>query len=313
MPSYGFRIRFLLPEDCGINHDAKILQIPLPTRDKEVLLKSVSEANIKDSNNLAIFASGFSSSHEADICGRRVKNSLLLCGLCFQMGFDVGKDEARGVITEYGKELLKKTRKMKEKTLLLNDIHGLCVYPEEKSVDVRFASTSIQFRIGKSPTRFVEEFKKAYELNPTDKQSLALELYNTSHFESSLRARFLTLVTAVECLCIQDEQPDPVVKYVETLIEQAKKSGIEAVQENSFLGRLGALKIESISKSCRRLVEKHLDVGAVDLFQECYDIRSDLSHDGKCQEGVDLGTYTPELDKLVSQLILADIGASANQ
>lgn len=215
------------------------------------------------------------------------------------MGVDVGKDEATSPVS---KDVKANATEVGE---VLDDVHGLCVFPDYERVS--FVSSSVSPLIATPSTTFVEEFTKAYELNPklNDKQSLALEMYNLSHFESSLRAHFLMLATAVECLCFQDAQPDPVVGYVETLIEQAQKSGIEAVQDTSFLSRLGELKTESISKACRRLVEKHLDADAAALFQKCYRIRCDLSHDGKCSE--DLGTYTPKLDKLVSQLVLADI------
>lgn len=315
MPSYGFRIRFLLSEAYRINHNANILQISLPTGDKEVLLKSVSVANIKDSINLAIVGSGFSSEHEADICGRRVKNSLLLCGLRLQMGIDVGKDKARGGITKYGKEWLKKTTGIKEETLLLNDIHGLCVYPEEKGVDVRFVSIGFKVHLGQSSTKFVEEFKKAYKLSPklTDKQSLALELYNTSHFESSLRARFLTLVTAIECLCVRATRPKTVLDFLKKLIDTTEGADLEPPERKSLIDGLKNLKTESVRKSCLQLAEKHLGGDAMSLFQECYSIRGGLAHDGKCPGGADIGTYTPKLDKLVSQLILADIENSAGK
>lgn len=309
MSSYGFRIRFLLPEYRRIEHNTEILQILLPTGDKEVLLKSVPKVKIKDSINLAVFASGFSSKCEADNCGRKVRNSLLLCGPHLQMGFDVGKDKARFIITEYGRKWLKKMMKLKEETTILNDIHGLCVYPEEKGVGVRFAGSLASFQVGVSSTKFVEEFTKAYDLDPqlSDKQWLALEVYNSSHFESSLRMRFLTLVVAVECLCIQKTRPEPVICHLRKLIEITEKIDLESSEKSSFLHCLKNLKKESISKSCRQLVKKYLGDEMETLFKDCYDIRSRILHNGSVPEGKDIGTYTPKLDKLVSQLILADI------
>lgn len=300
MPTYGFRIRFLLPEESAIDYDAEILDIPLPSVGLTLVLRSVPESSIRKSRNLTIRGSGFPSEDEARACGRRTKNALMLCGARLRMGIDVGKDWQPPVRIK-GLEAMDRYKGVR----LLPDVHGLSVFPEDKPVDfpcVKLSRVSL-----KAATEFVEELGKAYEIAPklTDKQSLALELYGAAHFESSLRARFLTLVIAVECLSTQEEQPQHVLDHLKELMELTEKS-LEAPKREEIVARLGNLKRESISESCRELVGRYLGPDAVKLFKDCYDARGKIVHDGEPPEDFDLGSYTRRLDKLVSQLLIAD-------
>lgn len=299
MTTYGFRIRFLLPGDYAINVDAETLDIPLPSVGLTLVLRSMPESSIRKSRNLTIRGSGFPSEDEARACGRRTKNALMLCGARLRTGFDVGKDKARSGV---GKVVKERAREIGVR--LLDDVHGLSVFPEDRPVLVFSVSASAV--IGKPATRFVEEFGKAYEMSPefSPKQSLALELYNASKFELSLRARFLTPVIAVECLSTQEEQPRHVLDHVKELVALTKKS-FKGPEKGRILSHLGELKKESISKSCRDLVGKHLGAEVAKLFKKCYDTRGKIVHDGEPPEGFDLGHYVEELDKIVSQLLIA--------
>jgi hypothetical protein len=217
------------------------------------------------------------------------------------MGIDVGKDKSASVI---GRSLREGAKY--EGVLLLDDIHGLCVFPED--LPVRFVSISASVEIGQSAGKFVEEFLKAYELSPefSSKQSLALELYSLSHFESSLRARFLTLISSVECLSSPEQKGESVIAHLDNLIDMTKQS-LQCPETDSIISQLGDLKKESISSSCRKLIARYLGQDAAKLFNNCYDIRSKLVHKGDAPEGINLGVYTPQLDELVSQLIVAAV------
>lgn len=297
MTTYGFRLRFLLPKDSMIHHDEETLE--LSSGDVTLLLQSPSKTSIGDSRELLIRGSGFPSKDEAYACGRRTKNALILCGACLRMGFDVGKDKATSGVGKIVKE-----RAREKGIVLLDDVHGLSVFPED--MPVKFVSFGGSVVVGPSAAIFVEEFGKAYEMSPefTDKQSLAFELYSAAQFESSLRARFLTLVIAVECLSSLEEQPQRVVNHVKELVALTKKS-FKGPEKGRILSHLGELKKESISKSCRDLVGKHLGAEVAKLFEECYDARGKIVHDGEPPEGFDLGTYVPKLDELASQLLIA--------
>lgn len=301
MPEYGFRVRFLLEEGYVIGHDGDSLDIPLPSGQKKVILRPVSGAKIRESSNLTLRANGFSSADEAHAYGQRIKNALKLCGLLIHVGIDVGKDTA----TSGAGKMVKDTMKAAG-IKLLDDVHGLIVYPED--LPIRFASIRGELTVEKSSTTFIEALTKAYEIvfTLTDKQSLALELYNISRFESLHRARFLTLVTAVECLGSRAKQPEHIISYIDVLIEQTKGSLLDTEREH-LVPRLRELKTESISRSCRNLVNEYLGQEAMKFFSTCYNIRSKLVHEGSTPKDTRLARDVLKLDELVSQLLLATI------
>jgi len=120
---------------------------------------------------------------------------------------------------------------------------------------------------------------------------------------------FLSLVVAVECLSSQEEQPQHVLDHLKELMRLAKES-LEGPERKDMVNGLGRLKRESISKSCRELVGRYLGPEAVNLFKDCYDARGKIVHDGEPPKDFDLGSYTPQLDHLVSQLLIAVVTSS---
>lgn len=61
MPPWQFRIRFFLAEGCRILHDEYFIDIPLPPGKQQVVLRSLSRRSLKQSTELTVSSSGFSS------------------------------------------------------------------------------------------------------------------------------------------------------------------------------------------------------------------------------------------------------------
>lgn len=299
MSTYGFRLRFFLPEGSVINHDSETLEIKLDSAPSSIIkLASNTGMALKKSYDLSMFGTGFSSEDEAYNCGIRIKNSLFFCTTQLQMGVDCGKDKSSSGIGKIIKDKLKE-----QGILLLDNVHGLSAYPEDKIV--RFGGISAAVTIGRPSEKFAEDFKKAYEvsLNFSDKLSLSFELYGASHFEKSLRAKFLSLITAIESLCEQENNSEAAVRHIEDLINQTI-SNFHGPEKESIINRLGQLKKESISRACKKTVADNLESEDVAQFEYLYNVRSRMLHDGRTPKGVDLGTEVPKLDKIVSKLLI---------
>lgn len=141
---------------------------------------------------------------------------------------------------------------------------------------------------------------------------MAFELYGLSHFESAPRARFVTLISAIETISETKPRNAEALKHVERLIKFTHNSGLPRSEINSLLGHLGWLKRESISKAGRDLVGTLLESNeyggeqAKDFFQHCYNLRSELLHGGKPKDDtVNLGLLVVHLDHLVADLLVA--------
>lgn len=199
--SYGFRIRFILLKGSVIQHDTDTLAIEFPSSRKAILIQSATGIKLKDSNNCIIRGSGFSSADEAFACGRKTKNALIIACAGLGLSIDVGEDKASSGVSRIIKDEARKAG-----FILLNDVHGLCIYPED--LPVSFSCTGGTPGKSASTVAFVKELSQVYEnapeLNP--RQSLAFELYSLAQATPSKRSRFLLFMDAFECLPGSDGQ-----------------------------------------------------------------------------------------------------------
>lgn len=310
MPTFGFRIKFILPEDKRINCSQNSIKIELPSKHKIQLSAYQSNIAIKNSKNLILKGSGFKTKEEARNIGEKLKNSIMLTSAILQIGIDVGKDKTNFSISKF-----LKNKAMKSGFRFIEDIHGLHVYQE--GTPIQWVSSELTNTIIISNDKFINALQDAFNLVPDkleEKRYLSLELYSASHFESSLRAKFLILVSVVECLAARDEKSGDVIAFIEELINYTKTNYKESGKEKSnLISRLGNLKRNSISVSCNKLVEYYLGEESMKYFSYCYDIRSKILHDGNPPASTDLGVELPKLDKLASRLIFKIISKQGDE
>ena len=299
MLTYGFRVRFRLPSDTAIQEDSKEIELMCLPDGRTLMLCAISSIKISDTHDLGIRAGGFTSEHEANMYGQRTKTALMICGVYCGMGIDVGKDKATSGV---GKKLRESAREAG--ILLLNDVHGLSVFPED--LPVRFCSMSARVVIGGPTERFKREFCRAFESarDLSNKQMLSLELYAASKFEVSPRARFLTLISAVEALVESQSEKPEIVGFLDYLIRITDKRLTEP-DRGLLTSRLGDLKSKSISGLCKEYVKGYLGEEEAKLFSSAYGVRSKILHEGDVPAGIDLGSLCPKVDGLVSELLEA--------
>ena len=315
MPNYHFRIRFRLSPSSRLGHDESVFDLRRPSGQGDHTLDALGAESISDSQWLALRNSGggFPTEEKAMDAGRIAKSAILWCGVRMRLGMDLGDDKAHGGASEY----LKKIRR-EQGIRLLNEVHGLNVYGEDPELPTRFASFSASGRVDKDISRFEKYFNEAVDMNLqlTDKESLAFELYGLSQFESSSRARFITLVIAIESIIEDKKRNAEAVKHVEQLVKFTNNSGLPLSEVDSLRGSLRRLKYESISKAGRDLIDRYLGQAQYDgkvaeiFFRDCYNIRSQLVHNGKpADETIDLRSLVARLDRLVADLLVSYVEA----
>jgi len=303
MATFGFRLQFWTSRAQLIETKNEAIVLKLRETEKTIKLFPVS----KDSNNicynLIIQGSRYVSEDEASKEGERIKNCILLSGLTLRMGFDIGKDKP---ILQFAKPL-KDEYKDKFGVQIIDDVHGLIVYSEDMPVTTISANINalVSVPINNFINVFIEYYKNDYIIS--ERYSLALELYNMSHFDKSLRGRFLTLVTVIESLSVREERSEASMKHLEELIGITKESDLETNDKESLIKGLDDLRKESISRSCRKLVKRHLGQEGVKQFQRYYDVRGRILHNGAPPDEVNLDIETQNLDIFVSDLLKANI------
>jgi hypothetical protein len=129
-----------------------------------------------------------------------------------------------------------------------------------------------------------------------DLTSLALEIYNSSFFESSTRAQFLCLIQMLEILSTRQVRSSKSLGHVlelkkltEAAIDRARNEqrNTDLDSLNRMMSTLGDLKYESISQAIQHLVndslisDKDSKITTPDFVKRCYKTRSELAHDGR--------------------------------
>lgn len=132
-----------------------------------------------------------------------------------------------------------------------------------------------------------------------ERLSLACDLLNGVDFESTVRARFIRLVTALEALA--GERPEHSAPLVALLrrwrkeLEEVDGSALPDGELASFRGQLRDIQQVSIKTAVRSLVARHAPGPTDDDSNErfvarCYDRRSLMLHEGvEADEGDQLG------------------------
>jgi hypothetical protein len=285
MTTYAFRITCKL---AGANFDIKgntSLVLPAPTLPIQVMLgKSKDQTGDR---TLILQGGGFSSEEEARTAGTPVKTAVMLTGLLLGVGIDVGPNQAQAL--------------------------GLQVVPEiNRATTLGFTFDRPVLKRPISNSNLEEKVAESYAPDKalTKKQTLAAQLYNQSHFQSSDAARFLTLISAIEALADQKSKPQATVALIDRMMEMAAAAG----NSDDLNNGLGNLKQESIRSACRRLVETYGenpdDTHEAGAFARAYTIRSTLLHEGEPPPGTDLAAELRTLDLLVRRLIVRHVAFS---
>ncbi len=279
---YAFRVRFTRSPRDAVNADVPALDLPSPGAEQSVqLLAAAKESSIKDSPTLLLVGEGFSSETEATTVGDLYTRVLVRTLAHLRVGVDFGARAARSVFTKFGLAWIEK--QVQQRVLI--DVHGLMVFPAEPWP--KFAAVTLEAVRGVPRDRFERSFRRGLETGATidDREQVALELFNASFFQASPDGRFVLLFMAVEALLQPDSRPAPVLQYVESLIAATKAQKCLPVNErDSLLGSLQWLRLESISRTGKKLAERRLAGRAyqnhdpAQFFSECYSVRNRLVH-----------------------------------
>lgn len=144
---------------------------------------------------------------------------------------------------------------------------------------------------------------------PDESTRLALELYVAAKLETSKRARFVSMVSALEPLIRPQKLNNPVIDCViDAAIAKAKAAhSADEPLYRSFIGRLEALRRESVSAALRRYVRATLpdDAAVHHALERAYDLRSKVLHDGATLDcpDADLEFVDEALRRLFAKLL----------
>jgi hypothetical protein len=311
MITYRFRLKFFVHTSGVIHHDERTLDFLLP-KDIRATLSCLDGKSISEGQQLVLSGGGFTSKEDAANVGKQLKDSLLLGGVKSRIGIDVGKDTA---ISTMGPDV-KNNIFDKYGVKFIDDVHGLMIYSEEHPVQISSVSSPTLYSPANAE-KFTNLVSALFCANPvlSDKVRLSLELYGASHYETSSRARFITLVIATEALIEPRDRDVMTRKTVYGLIKQVMNSGLGGKEKDSLIGSLNWLYKQSISQALREMAERYLldrqyaNLIASKFISHCYDIRSKLVHKGNVDsDTVHIGALAAQVNIFLSDLLVEMVG-----
>ncbi|WP_133126010.1 HEPN domain-containing protein [Pseudohalioglobus lutimaris] len=220
---------------------------------------------------------------------------------------DVGKDKASGFVSNYVKDKVFDEHGV----VMIDDVHGVTAYSEEYPTTCSsiFTTGLVNVRNAEFFTgKLIDLISESYALS--EQLKLAMELMTSSFFESSSRARFLTLVLAAESILSPEDRSTEVHSVVDELRNVAKSANLSDQEKRSILGTLNWLYKDSISQSLRKMALVHLpnktyqDLPSHKFIQKCYEARSKLVHSGTVdEEKHNIGTLAANLEVYLKDML----------
>ncbi len=161
---------------------------------------------------------------------------------------------------------------------------------------------------GRSPNIALGEIQEAYThlKEPDEKLLLSMEIFCSARLESSQRAVFLALVSALEPLAQEARLGGAVDTFVKQCAALLKDSqNIPSDMQNSLNGRLLQLRQESIRQALRRLTREALpdQPEASKIVDDAYSLRSQIIHSGKPADlDIDLEAEAREISTVIRNI-----------
>jgi hypothetical protein len=155
------------------------------------------------------------------------------------------------------------------------------------------------------PAVIFGELHDAYALlpEPDEKLLLSMEIFCAARFESSQRAVFLRLVSALEPLAREAFLGDEVAAFVNDCIARLRaSSSVPSELKASLEGRLQRLHNECIGQALRRLARETLpsQPDAARTISDAYALRSQIIHSGvPANLDVDLERESREISTII--------------
>jgi hypothetical protein len=306
---FTFRLRFNFSKTFRLNSEAEELPLLSTAAGEQIKVKSgLPAVPLKEAERVAVIGGPYQTESDARIAGVRAKNAVLLWALEQRVGIDFGDGMPLGLATDEGLRALASEHGVPVR----NDVHGVDVYPAGGKT--KFVHVSVDAVAGKHVPRFIEAFQRDFMTAAVIGQRLvvAAELYFGSWFDVVPRARFVTLMTAIEAMLDPAPRGKAVQTLVSELIRATRQSSIPQQTKDSICGALQWLKSESIGQAGRRLASTLLPddtfagLSAGSFFRHAYDIRSKIVHNGYANPAL-LFQLVNTMEEFVAKLLRASV------
>ncbi len=222
--AFSFRLRVVAPPGHGLTESGqRRISIDTPRWGTiELHAKTPEKADRK--SLIVITGREYSSADEARRAGEAARWALRIAGVSANVPLDLGNDRATSGMARAFRE----EQEQRFGIQIRNDVHGLDVY-EEDDRPVKYISMEARPSVTASVDKFAQALRAGFARHEgagrpsyDEAAALAMDLYLLAGFETSERARFLTLITALEVLSVREQQRPKVLSFVDQTISRSR-------------------------------------------------------------------------------------------
>lgn len=266
------------------------------------------EIPLSESKRFIVRSDGYTAEEEAWASAGKYRDVLIRAFSRLRIAADFGDRAAKGGFYEAGLRMLEEQG---SRHRVLNDVHGIMVFPTEpRPAFVSMSGAGI--RTPAKGDRLVQAVSDLLgsEWGISDRERLAYDLFSSSFSASSADARFLDLMMAVETLLDPKPRSEPVLEHVNRLIAATcEAAGLPDSEKSSIRGTLAWLRVQSIGQAGRELAtslaeNRYQNMTPSEFFSACYNVRSKLVHGAHPRPSrMEVGTLAASLELFVSDLL----------
>lgn len=268
----------------GTRWDLRLARDQSPERGRVIILESAA----------------FPDAASAERAARRIEAAVLAVSVRRGFGVALSDRLPPGVITKYGLQAF-----LPDGIRGIQDRLGVTVYetpPPTVFISMGHPTVSVSTPGKDVVTSFEASLAGVVEVDESTRT--AYELFASSRFENSSRARFLLLVMAVEAMTERLERPPAEVAFVDGMLKHLAESPIPPEARSALENALTGLKTQSIRAATAAQIAKDVSAEAASAFRKLYGLRSRLVHGGKAVVASELSNAGNKLEPIVKAMLL---------
>jgi hypothetical protein len=132
----------------------------------------------------------------------------------------------------------------------------------------------------------------------------ALGMYLSAQYVRNDMAKFVLLITVVECLAGRKQKDEKIVSVVKDLESIVEASNLSDTDKNYLFEQVRRLRQDSIRRSCLNLLKaKFFPSEDIKRFDELYAIRSSIVHEGRIPQKQELLMYQADIERIVERVM----------
>lgn len=308
--TFGFRLRVNLSSAHALIAEGDEVAVPGILVAHHLRLLAVGCDSISNAERLAFRAGGFETEGEARKAAHDLREGLAIAFATHGVGVDLGKDQVGMRFSTSVHSAIEQAAEKStgEKAQVLPDVHGVLVF-EEHSKPV-FLGGSGRGVVGRNASAVLETLREVVTVASAIQPSLrlAIEVFNSSPFESTPRARFLSLITCIEVLAVRAPRDSESLAVIDKIVASIEESKLGIEESQKLRAGVEGLRRESIRSACDRLVSAHGTGGDLGTWSRAYSLRHRLVHAGV--ESYQLQELLSQLEQVVRRVLLSSVAAA---